>query len=208
MCVLFWCVGGAVMSKYHIWLVFLTNILSWHIPYINILPKMVIIGTGSNIKDSTSCHLLCVFFFWHQMILGKHLYIFPSVGYVSMWLSLEYLLCSLPSSFPLPVSLLVSWPLFNSVPDYLSASLFCLPLLHTCIVPAYTMTFLWMFSQWKWFFFYFIVGILMSPQGICRSNQRWQRKCNPGVRKLERMHQCLFIVWKRHWPTLLPQAAG
>lgn len=50
------------MSKYHIWLVFLTNILSWHIPYINIRPKMVIIGTGSNIKDSTSCHLLCVFF--------------------------------------------------------------------------------------------------------------------------------------------------
>lgn len=142
----------------------------------------------------------CVLFFWHQMILGKQLPIFPSVSYVSMlWTQLEGCLCSLPSSFPLSLSLLASWPPSNSALAYGSASLSCLHPLHTCIVPAHTMTATLLTMK-----VFFSNAFLMSPQGTCRSNQRWQRKCNPGVRKLERMQKCLFIVWKGHWPTLLP----
>jgi hypothetical protein len=40
----------------------------------------------------------------------------------------------------------------------------------------------------------FSADIIMSPQGTCRSNQRWQRKYNPGVAKLERMHKYLLVI--------------
>lgn len=164
---------------------------------------MVIIDAGSNVKDSTSCQLLCAFFFLTSDDFRETAIHFPisRLCFNALWLSLKdvcvlFLPPSLspflfwPPGLPLTLTLLMAQP----------GSLVCLHPLHTCIVPAHTMTVTLLTMK-----VFFSVDFLMSPRGICRSNQRWQRKCNPGVRKLERMQKCLFIVWKGHWPTLLPR---
>lgn len=122
------------------------------------------------------------------------------------WFQLEYMLCVLlslclsllllfPPSFPhLPLpSLSLSLPCPPSLTLPLVVSLASLSSLCVSFTPA-------LFKHTQWFSYacfhnetVLSFDIIMSPQGICISNQRWQRKCKPGVIKLERMHKCYLL---------------